>query len=160
VTLVGDLKNGRTVHSLALLISRGDFKGVRLCYVTPPELRMPHYIKEHISKTTAGALEQKEEEDFAVALKTADVVYMTRVQKERFEKEEDYDNVKGTYVLTSALLQAHAKEKMAVLHPLPRVDEIATDCDDDPRAAYFRQMKNGMYVRMALLGLTLGVPPP
>jgi aspartate carbamoyltransferase len=160
VTLVGDLKNGRTVHSLALLISRGDFKGVRLCYVTPPELRMPDYIKDHIKKTTGGALEQKEEGDLATALKSADVVYVTRVQKERFEKEEDYDKVKGAYVLTAALLTAHAKAKMAVLHPLPRVDEIATDCDDDPRAAYFRQMKNGMYVRMALLALALGVPPP
>ena len=160
MTLVGDLKHGRTVHSLALLIARGNFKGVRLCYVTPSELRMPDYIKEHITKTTGGSLEQQEEADLATALKSADVVYMTRVQKERFDKEQDYDKVKGAYVLTGPVLEANAKAKMAVLHPLPRVDEITTDCDDDPRAAYFRQMKNGLFVRMALLALVSGVPPP
>jgi len=160
VTLVGDLKNGRTVHSLAMLLSRGDFKGLRLSYVSPAGLRMPDYIKQHIESTTKGSVEQQESTDLANALHDADVVYVTRVQKERFEKEEDYEKVKGVYVLTAALLKEHAKEKMAVLHPLPRVDEIATDCDDDPRAAYFRQMRNGMYVRMALLGLAMGVPPP
>ena len=143
-----------------MLLSRGNFKGLRLSYVSPPELRMPDYIKQHISSTSKGSVEQAESSDLAEALPKADVVYVTRVQKERLEKEDDYEKVKGVYVLTSALLKAHAKDKMAVLHPLPRVDEIATDCDDDPRAAYFRQMRNGMYVRMALLGLVLGMPPP
>lgn len=153
VTLVRDLKNGRAMHSLALLISLGNFEGVSLCYVSPQEPRMHNYIQEQVSKTTSGALEhqEKEDEDFAVASKTADFVCMTHVEKDRLEREADYD--KRTYVLTSAILKAHAKEKMAVLHPLPRVNEIAIDCDVDSRAAYFWQMKIGKYVRMAVPGL-------
>lgn len=149
VTMVGDLKYGRTVHSLARLLSL--FK-VQLNLVSPDILRMPAEILDELeeSKTPVSVGEA-----LAPVIGDTDVLYVTRVQKERFEREADYEAVKGAFVITPATLVA-AKERMIVMHPLPRVTEIAMEVDDDPRAAYFRQMEYGMYVRMALLAMVLG----
>mmetsp|Transcript_13407 Transcript_13407/g.37584 ORF Transcript_13407/g.37584 Transcript_13407/m.37584 type:complete len:361 (+) Transcript_13407:54-1136(+) len=145
VTMVGDLKNGRTVHSLAKLLSRFE---VTLHFVSPAALRMPGSVtatvrgREHDALTTS-------------ILRDTDILYVTRVQKERFDSVDDYDKVKDAFVITPETL-SHMKTTAKVMHPLPRVGEIDAACDADPRAAYFRQMKNGMYVRMALLRLTVG----
>ncbi|KAJ8605864.1 hypothetical protein CTAYLR_000557 [Chrysophaeum taylorii] len=139
IALVGDLKHGRTAHSLAKILRLYD---VALLFVSPPGLEMPG-TQEVVS------LEE--------AVRVADAIYVTRIQRERFEDPGQYDSLKGSYKVDAALM-ATAKPKCAVLHPLPRVDEISTDFDDDPRAAYFRQMENGMYVRMALLTLILSPP--
>lgn len=149
VTMVGDLKYGRTVHSLARLLSRYD---VTLNYVSPEILRMPEEIIDEISE--AGT-RQAEFQQLDEVIAGSDVIYVTRVQKERFEDPADYEAVAGAYVIDKEMM-AKAKAEMALLHPLPRVNEIAIEVDDDPRAAYFRQMENGMYVRMALLALVLG----
>uniref|UniRef100_A0A7S1XNR3 aspartate carbamoyltransferase n=1 Tax=Phaeomonas parva TaxID=124430 RepID=A0A7S1XNR3_9STRA len=156
VTLAGDLKHGRTVHSLAVLLARAQFGNLSLRYIAPPSLEMPDGVKAQVA---AAGVDQTEVSTLAEGIRGADVLYVTRIQKERFDNESDYHDVKGSYVLTPAIMK-DAKEKMAVMHPLPRVDEIHTDVDDDPRAAYFRQMRNGMYVRMALLLLTCGKIPP
>ncbi len=147
IVLLGDLKNGRTVHSLARLLINYD---VKLRFVSPASLKMPEYIKEEVQKK----LEFTEHEHLNEVLKEADVLYVTRVQKERFENQEDYLKVQGTFNINQETLSI-AKEKMIVMHPLPRVGEIHEDVDSDPRAAYFRQMENGMYVRMSLLALCL-----
>ncbi len=147
IVLLGDLKNGRTVHSLARLLMNYD---VKLRFVSPESLKMPEYIKEEVQKK----LEFTEHENLSDVLKEADVLYVTRVQKERFENQEDYLKVKGTFDINKATLSI-AKENMIIMHPLPRVGEIHEDVDSDPRAAYFRQMENGMYVRMSLLALCL-----
>jgi len=149
VTMVGDLKYGRTVHSLSRLLSLFD---VRLNFVSPEILRMPEGIVDELAdaKTPVAV-----HDGLDGVLGDTDVLYVTRVQKERFESEADYEAVKGAYVITPATLTA-AKERMIVMHPLPRVTEIAMEVDDDPRAAYFRQMEYGMYVRMALLAMVLG----
>lgn len=149
VTLVGDLKHGRTVHSLSQLLSGYD---VTLNYVSPDILRMPETIVSEIESTGTP---QHVYDDLEAVIGQSDVVYVTRVQKERFENPAEYEQVKSAYVVDTALMEK-AKPKMALLHPLPRVNEIAIEVDDDPRAAYFRQMENGMYVRMALLALVLG----
>jgi len=149
VTLLGDLKHGRTVHSLARLLSR--YK-VKLNYVSPDILRMP---PELIEELKAKKIEQKEHTTLDGALPESDVLYVTRVQKERFTDEAVYESVKGAYVIDPRVMQA-AKERMIVMHPLPRVGEISEDFDEDPRAAYFRQMEYGLYVRMALLAMVLG----
>ncbi len=149
VTMLGDLKYGRTVHSLAKLLTLYD---VKLNYVSPEILRMPDYLVEEVG---AAGIEQKATEDLESVLGATDVLYVTRIQKERFENVDEYDQVKDSYVITAETMK-QAKERMAVLHPLPRVGEIAMEVDDDPRAAYFRQMEYGMYVRMALLALVLG----
>jgi len=153
ITLVGDLKYGRTVHSLAKLFTK--LNGVKLTYVSPKILKMPMEIQEMISQTGTP---QTENEDLAKVLKDADVLYVTRIQKERFEKPADYEKVKDCYRITKEFLtKANAKPDLTIMHPLPRVNEISTCVDDDtPRAAYFRQMKNGLYVRMALLALLMG----
>jgi aspartate carbamoyltransferase catalytic subunit len=149
VTMVGDLKYGRTVHSLSRLLSK--FK-VELNFVSPDILRMP----EEIVGELLGAQTPFEIHDSLDAVIPAtDVLYVTRVQKERFEDEGDYDAVKDQFVVTPATL-VPAKERMIVMHPLPRVNEISMEVDADPRAAYFRQMEYGMYVRMALLAMVLG----
>ncbi len=148
VTLLGDLKNGRTVHSLARLLS---LYNVRLNYISPEILRMPAEIIEELPRTMA----QKEFKNLEDALSDTDVLYVTRVQKERFASEEEYESVRGSYVITPELMKA-AKQEMIVMHPLPRVGEISMDFDADPRAAYFRQMEYGLYVRMALLAMVLG----
>jgi len=149
VTMVGDLKHGRTVHSLARLLT---LYRVNLQYVSPESLRMPEAVKSYVHNK---AIPQREFSSIEDALPNTDVLYMTRIQKERFANESDYTKVCGSFILTPKLL-TKAKEKMVVLHPLPRVDEISIECDSDPRAAYFRQMECGMFVRMALLAMLLG----
>ena len=149
VTMLGDLKYGRTVHSLARLLS---LFNVKLNYVSPDILKMP---KEVMDEVNEKGISQKEFSSLEQVLPETDVLYVTRVQKERFENADDYEKVKGAYVIDPAIMQA-AKQKMIVMHPLPRVTEISMDFDDDPRAAYFRQMEYGLYVRMALLAMVLG----
>jgi aspartate carbamoyltransferase len=149
VTMLGDLKYGRTVHSLARLLSL--FK-VKINYVSPEILRMP---KEVMDEVSAKGIPQAETGSLGEVLPATDVLYVTRVQKERFEDPSDYEKVKGAYVIDPAIMKA-AKKDMIVMHPLPRVGEISTDFDEDPRAAYFRQMEYGLYVRMALLAMVLG----
>jgi aspartate carbamoyltransferase len=149
VTLLGDLKHGRTVHSLARLLS---LYKVKLNYVAPDILRMP---AELIDELIVKGVEQSEYTTLEDCLPETDVLYVTRVQKERFTDEVVYESVKGAYVIDPKVLKA-AKERMIVMHPLPRVGEISVEVDDDPRAAYFRQMEYGLYVRMALLAMVLG----
>ena len=149
ITLVGDLKYGRTVHSLARLLSRYD---VALNYVSPDILQMPPKIVTEIEESGTPQAVHTDLED---VIGDSDIVYVTRVQKERFENPADYDAVAGAYVISPETMKL-AKDRMALMHPLPRVNEISIDVDDDPRAAYFRQMEYGMYVRMALLALVLG----
>ncbi len=149
VVMVGDLKYGRTVHSLARLLS---LYNVRILCVAPDVLRMPDRI---IAQLQERGIPTGETADLNVVLADADVLYVTRVQKERFEDQALYERVKGSYVITPQTLR-RAKEKMVVMHPLPRVGEISYEVDSDPRAAYFRQMENGMYIRMALLAAVLG----
>ncbi|MHB8777069.1 MAG: aspartate carbamoyltransferase [Anaerolineales bacterium] len=151
VTMLGDLKYGRTVHSLARLLSL--FK-VKLNYVSPDILKMP---KEVIDEVTKKGILQKEFGRLEEVLPETDVLYVTRVQKERFEDPADYEKVKNSFVVDTEIMKtANAKREMIVMHPLPRVTEISMDFDDDPRAAYFRQMEYGLYVRMALLAMVLG----
>jgi aspartate carbamoyltransferase len=149
VTMLGDLKYGRTVHSLARLLS---LYKVKLNYVSPDILQMPDEI---IDELKARNMDQAEYISLEKVLPETDVLYVTRVQKERFEDHSVYEKVKGAYVIDPAIMKA-AKERMIVMHPLPRVTEISMDFDDDPRAAYFRQMEYGLYVRMALLAMVLG----
>ncbi len=149
VTMLGDLKYGRTVHSLARLLSLYD---VRLNYVSPEILKMPSEI---IAELDEKGIVQKEYTSLESVLPYTDVLYVTRVQKERFENQDEYESVKGAYVITPAIMQ-DAKDRMIVMHPLPRVGEISLEFDQDPRAAYFRQMEYGLYVRMALLAMVLG----
>jgi len=149
ITLLGDLKNGRTVHSLSRLLSLYD---VKLNFVSPEILRLPGEI---ISELEDKGIPVQEYALLNQAISESDVLYVTRVQKERFEDPQDYENVKGTYIINSQSL-AEAKEDLILMHPLPRVGEISMELDDDPRAAYFRQMEYGMYVRMALLAMVLG----
>ncbi|KAK3581322.1 hypothetical protein CHS0354_016168 [Potamilus streckersoni] len=149
ITMVGDLKNGRTVHSLARLLTqyRVNFK-----YVSPPSLRMPEDVKYYVAER---GIRQEECISLEEALSDTDVLYMTRIQRERFTSVEEYDKVCGSYIVSPELM-TRAKKKMVVMHPLPRLNEISPAFDSDPRAAYFRQAENGMYVRMALLSLVLG----
>ncbi|MBN2115446.1 MAG: aspartate carbamoyltransferase [Anaerolineales bacterium] len=149
VTMLGDLKYGRTVHSLARLLSL--FR-VKINYVSPEILRLP---KEVLDEVDAKRIPQAEYRSLEQVLPETDVLYVTRVQKERFEDPADYEKVKGAYVIDPEIMKA-AKKEMIVMHPLPRVGEISVDFDDDPRAAYFRQMEYGLYVRMALLAMVLG----
>lgn len=149
VTMLGDLKYGRTVHSLARLLSLFE---VHINYVSPEILQMP---REIVAELDEKSVPQAEYTALESALAKTDVLYVTRVQRERFENPEDYQKVSGAYVITPETLQS-AKDKMIVMHPLPRVGEISMEVDSDPRAAYFRQMEYGMYVRMALLALVLG----
>ena len=152
IGLCGDLKFGRTVHSLIAAMSR--YTGIRFVLVSPDELRLPGYILKDVMDKNGVPYE--ETADLTAALPQLDVLYMTRVQKERFFNEADYIRLKDSYVLTPEKMQ-EAKADMCVMHPLPRVNEIAVAVDDDPRAAYFRQALNGKYVRMALIMKLLGV---
>jgi len=149
VTLLGDLKYGRTVHSLARLLSLFD---VRLNYVSPEILPFPQEI---IAEIDTLGIPQTQYNSLEEILPQTDVLYVTRVQKERFEDLELYEKVKNSFVITPETLKS-AKEEMIVMHPLPRVGEISMEVDSDPRAAYFRQVEYGMYVRMALLAMVLG----
>ncbi len=149
VTFLGDLKNGRTVHSLGYFMNLCKNK---MIFVSPKSLKMPAEI---IAELRSLGAEIEETEDAEKALSVSDIVYVTRVQRERFENPEDYEKVKGLYVINRAMI-GKAKKDITILHPLPRVDEISTDVDDYKGAAYFRQAHNGLYVRMALLALVTG----
>lgn len=152
IGLCGDLKFGRTVHSLIKAMSR--YSNNKFVLISPDELRVPKYLKEQVlDKKSIPYTEVERLED---VIDDLDVLYMTRVQKERFFNEADYVRLKDRYVLDLEKLK-NAKKDLAILHPLPRVNEIAVDVDDDPRAWYFRQVKNGMYIRMALIAKLLGV---
>lgn len=146
IGLCGDLKFGRTVHSLIKSISR--WSGIKFVLISPNELRVPDYIINEVLKPKN--IEFEETTDLEAVLPELDILYMTRVQRERFFNEEDYVRLKDSYILTEKKMEL-AKSDMAVLHPLPRVNEIALAVDNDPRAAYFEQVQNGMYVRMALI---------
>ena len=149
VTMLGDLKYGRTVHSLARLLTLFD---VKLNYVSPNILKMPAEVMEDVAEK---GIPQAEYSSLEEILPETDVLYVTRIQKERFSDPTEYEQVKNAFVITPEIMQ-NAKEEMIVMHPLPRVGEISTDFDKDPRAAYFRQMEYGLYVRMALLAMVLG----
>ena len=152
IGLCGDLKFGRTVHSLIKSLCR--YPGIRFVLISPEELRVPDYV---ISEAIAPAgIPYTEVTSLEDAMPELDILYMTRVQRERFFNEEDYIRLKDTYILTPDKMKL-AKPDMAVLHPLPRVNEIALPVDDDPRAAYFEQAQNGVYVRMALIMTLLGL---
>ena len=142
----GDLRFGRTVHSLIKALSR--YEGVRVILIAPHELQLPDYIKQAVCEKMG--IEYRATDNLDEVMPELDVLYMTRVQKERFLDEDEFDRVKDSFVLDGRRM-ALAKEKMAVLHPLPRVNEILTEVDKDPRAAYFRQVENGKFVRMALI---------
>ena len=150
VTMLGDLKYGRTVHSLARLLTR--FEGITLNYVSPDVLRMPRDVIDEVSEMKVP---QSEHSSLDKVLPQTDVLYVTRVQRERFEDPAVYDRVKDAFVIAPEVMK-QARERMIVIHPLPRVNEISMAFDADPRAAYFRQMEYGLYVRMALLAMVLG----
>lgn len=149
ITFLGDLKNGRTVHSLGYFMALCKNK---MIFVSPKSLKMPTEITADLRSRGA---EIEEIEDVEKALSVSDIVYVTRVQRERFENPEDYEKVKGLYIINREMINC-AKKGITILHPLPRVDEISTDVDDYEGAAYFRQAHNGLYVRMALLSLVTG----
>ena len=149
VTLAGDLKNGRTVHSLVYLLARF---GTRMVFVSPPELAMPPAIADDLRDR---GVEFSEAAELAGATRESDVVYMTRIQRERFEDPADYDRLKSSYVVDPTMI-SQAKPGITIMHPLPRIDEIATEVDSYEGAAYFRQVANGVPVRMALLALVTG----
>ena len=152
IGMCGDLKFGRTVHSLVAAMSR--YTGIRFVFISPEELKLPRYVKEQYIKsknipyTQSTSLEE--------VMPDLDILYMTRVQKERFFNEEDYLRLKDSYILTPEKL-ANAKEDLRILHPLPRVNEISVAVDNDPRACYFKQAQNGRYIRMALIMKLLGI---
>ena len=151
IGMCGDLKFGRTVHSLIDALLRYD--DIRYVMISPEELELPDYIKETLDR---AGVEWKEVRSLDEAIPELDILYMTRVQKERFFNEEDYIRLKDSFILTRRMLRP-AKEDLAVLHPLPRVNEIAKDVDDDPRACYFYQALMGKYIRMALILYMLGI---
>ena len=151
VGLCGDLKFGRTVHSLVEAMLR--YEGVKFVLISPDELKIPDYVKAEMDAKGAEWVEVESLED---AMPELDILYMTRVQKERFFNEEDYIRLKNSYVLDLKKLEP-AKEDMNILHPLPRVNEIAVEVDDDPRAAYFFQALCGKHIRMALILFLLGI---
>ena len=155
VGLCGDLKFGRTVHSLINALVR--YTGIRFVLISPPELRIPDYIREDVLQ--AKGIEYREVENLDEAMPELDILYMTRVQKERFFNEEDYIRMKDCYILDKQKMSL-AREDMFVLHPLPRGNEISGEVDDEPRAAYFRQVQYGVYVRMALIMTLLEVEKP
>lgn len=152
IGLCGDLKFGRTVHSLVEAMAR--YTGIQFVFISPDELKFPQYIIE--AELDSRSIPYKEVSSLEEVMPELDVLYMTRVQKERFFNEADYIRLKDTYILTPDKLLT-AKEDLTILHPLPRVNEISVDVDDDPRACYFAQAKNGMYVRMALILMMLEV---
>ena len=155
IGLCGDLKFGRTVHSLINALVR--YENIKFVLISPPELRVPEYIREDVLK--ANNIEFVEMDSLDEAMPSLDILYMTRVQKERFFNEEDYIRLKDCYILDKDKMKL-AKEDMYVLHPLPRVNEISVEVDNDPRAAYFKQAQYGVYVRMALIMTLLEVEKP
>ena len=155
IGLCGDLKFGRTVHSLIEAMVR--YPNVKFVLIAPDELKVPSYIRDDVLK--AHNVEFKEVNSLDAAMPELDILYMPRVQKERFFNEEDYIRLKDSYILNKEKMKL-AKDSMFVLHPLPRVNEISTEVDSDPRAAYFKQVQYGMYVRMALIMTLLEVQKP
>ena len=151
----GDLKFGRTVHSLIKALSR--YEGIRFILISPQELELPEYIKEEIFYKEQIPFQQVRTIDEVIG--ELDILYMTRVQRERFFNEADYIRLKDTYILDMPKLK-HARKELRILHPLPRVNEISVEVDDDERAAYFRQALNGKFVRMALIMKLLGIEQP
>ena len=151
IGLCGDLKYGRTVHSLIEAMSR--YEGIRFVLISPKELQLPSYIRYNVLEK--HRIPYTEVETMEEVMGTLDVLYMTRIQRERFDDPAEYERLKDSYVLTAEKMEL-AKKEMAVLHPLPRVNEISVKVDDDPRAAYFRQALNGKYMRMALILKLLG----
>lgn len=149
IALVGDLKNGRTVRSLAYLL--GKYKSISITFISPKPLQIGFEIKEYLDRHNVT---WEEQENWGGILKNVDVIYQTRIQKERFRKAGDYKKFKGKYILTSKEVK-QMKKNSIVMHPLPRVDEIATEVDASPKAAYFRQAKHGLLIRMALLQFLL-----
>lgn len=148
----GDLKFGRTVHSLTKAMSR--YKNIKFVFIAPPELKIPEYLKHDL--LDAKNLDYKEVETIEEVIEDLDILYMTRVQKERFFNEQDYIRLKDTYILDLKKLEK-SKSDLIVMHPLPRVNEIAIEVDDDPRAKYFDQVQNGRFIRMALILKMLGL---
>lgn len=148
----GDLKFGRTVHSLTKAMSR--YKNIKFVFIAPPELKIPEYLKHDL--LDAKNLDYKEVETIEEVIEDLDILYMTRVQKERFFNEQDYIRLKDTYILDLNKLEK-SKPDLIVMHPLPRVNEIAIEVDDDPRAKYFDQVQNGRFMRMALILKMLGL---
>lgn len=152
VGFCGDLKFGRTVHSLIEALSR--YKGIKVVLISPEELKLPSYVKKDVLK--ANGIPYEQTTDFDSAIPSLDILYMTRVQKERFFNEEDYLRLKDSYILEPSRLE-HAKKDLVIMHPLPRVNEISTEIDKDPRAHYFDQVANGKYMREALILKFLGI---
>ena len=150
IGLCGDLKYGRTVHSLIAAMSR--YKGVKFVLISPEELKLPGYVK--YTYITDNEIPYEETDSLDKVIDELDVLYMTRIQKERFSSVEEYERLKDSYILTNDKMKS-ARSDMIVMHPLPRVNEIATEVDEDARAAYFRQAKNGKYIRMALILMLL-----
>ena len=150
VGICGDLKYGRTVHSLISALAR--YEGVKFILISPEELKLPDYVKDEY--LFSGGCEFAETDSLEAAIPSLDILYMTRIQGERFESKEEYERLKDSYILTAEKL-AMAKEDLSVMHPLPRVNEISVDVDDDPRADYFDQAKYGRYIRMALILMLL-----
>ncbi|MGC8765312.1 MAG: aspartate carbamoyltransferase, partial [Brevinematia bacterium] len=149
VALVGDLANGRTARSLAYLLSK--YNDVKLYFVSPKNVRMGDDIKEYLKKHNVFF---EEDEDLREVAKKVDVIYQTRIQRERFLNPEEYEKAKGIYIINKEIMDCLPSHSI-VMHPLPRVDEIKYEIDSDPRAAYFRQAHNGLYIRMVLLSLVL-----
>ena len=143
--MIGDLAYGRTVHSLSYLLS--NFKNIKISFTAPENVQIPAYVKNFLDENGVSYVE---ESDLTKVVPTADVLYQTRIQKERFSSVEDYKKASGQYIIDQKVLDS-MKEKSIIMHPLPRAGEIAEEVDDDPRAAYFRQAQNGLYIRMALL---------
>lgn len=154
VGFCGDLKFGRTVHSLIAALSR--YNNIKFVLISPEELKLPSYIKKEVLKD--NGLKYVQTTDLEAVMPDLDILYMTRVQKERFFNEEDYLRLKDSYILTPDKLK-NAKRDLSILHPLPRVNEISVAIDEDPRACYFKQVLNGKYVRMALILKLLGIEP-
>ncbi|HBF15394.1 MAG TPA: aspartate carbamoyltransferase [Clostridiales bacterium] len=152
VGFCGDLKFGRTVHSLISALSR--YTGIKIVLISPEELKLPSYVKNEALKKNNIPYEQTT--DLEAVMPLLDILYMTRVQRERFFNEEDYVRLKDSYILTPAKLK-NAKSDLCILHPLPRVNEISVAVDDDPRACYFKQVANGRFIRMALILKLLGI---
>lgn len=152
VGLCGDLKFGRTVHSLISALSR--YEGVKFVLISPEELKVPSYVKTDVLEK--NGIEYVETTDLSEAMPQLDILYMTRVQKERFFNEEDYLRLKDSYILNTQKLE-NAKSDLCIMHPLPRVNEISVSVDKDPRACYFEQALNGKYMRMALILMLLGI---
>ena len=148
----GDLKFGRTVHSLIAAMSR--YKNVEFVLISPEELKIPENVRTEILEK--NEIKYTEVTELEKVIPSLDVLYMTRVQRERFFNEADYVRLKDTYILTEDKLK-NAKDDLSILHPLPRVNEISTEIDSDPRACYFRQVRNGKFIRMALILKLLGV---